>query len=277
MMRTAGAEGPGLPNESRAVTAEPDRRSAEVCMRWSIVIPALNERATLRGLVAQLVATGADVVVVDDGSTDGTAESLDGLPVTLLRHPVRQGKGAALKDGFAAALARGADAVMTMDADGQHSPADVVRLLAASRAHPGCLVIGARTIGRERQPPLRHLANTLADWCVSWASGQRVLDSQSGHRVYPRAAAQLAGGLDSTGFDFEAEILIASARAGLRWVAVPIEARYAPGLRRSHFAPIRDAWRIARRVGREILAGGLLLGNLRRLARDHVVVATPGP
>jgi glycosyltransferase involved in cell wall biosynthesis len=246
-------------------------------MRWSIVIPALNERATLRGLVSQLADAGAEIIVVDDGSTDGTPDSLAGLPVTVLRHAERRGKGAALKDGFAAALALGADAVMTMDADGQHSPADVGRLIAAYRAHPGCLVIGARTIGRESQPPLRHAANTIADWFVSWASGQRVLDSQSGHRIYPRAAAQLAGELGSSGFDFEAEILIASARAGLRWVAVPIEARYAPGLRRSHFAPVRDAWRIARRVGREILGGGLLLGNLRRVARDHVVVATPGP
>jgi glycosyltransferase involved in cell wall biosynthesis len=117
-------------------------------MRWSIVIPALNERATLRGLVERLVPVCDDLIVVDDGSTDGTAESLSGLPVTLLRHASRKGKGVALKTGFAAALARGADAIMTMDADGQHSPDDAVRLIAAWRAHPDCLVIGARTIGR---------------------------------------------------------------------------------------------------------------------------------
>jgi glycosyltransferase involved in cell wall biosynthesis len=246
-------------------------------MRWSIVIPALNERATLRGLVERLVPVCDDLIVVDDGSTDGTAESLSGLPVTLLRHASRKGKGVALKTGFAAALARGADAIMTMDADGQHSPDDAVRLIAAWRAHPDCLVIGARTIGRERQPALRHAANTVADWFVSWASGRRVLDSQSGHRVYTRRAAEIALGLDSTGFEFEARVLIACATAGLRWVAVPIEARYAPGLRRSHFAPVRDAWRIAREVGGQIVGGRMLLGNLRRIARDPVVIAAPGP
>lgn len=246
-------------------------------MRWTIVIPALNERATLRDLVQRLVPIGAEVVVVDDGSTDGTAESLAGLPVTVLRHAARQGKGAALRTGFAAALARGADAIMTMDADGQHSPDDVLRLMAAWRAHPDCLVIGARTIGRERQPLLRHAANSVADWFVSWASGRRVLDSQSGHRVYTRAAAQIALEIESTGFEFEARILIECAHAGIRWVAVPIEARYAPGLRRSHFAPVRDAWRITREVGGEILGGRLLLGNLRRIARDPVVIAAPGP
>jgi glycosyltransferase involved in cell wall biosynthesis len=245
-------------------------------MRWTVVIPALNERATLRGLVLELLPICGDIVVVDDGSTDGTADTLADLPVTLVRHAQRQGKGAALKDGFTVALARGAEAIMTMDADGQHAPADCARLMAAWRAHPDCLVIGARTIGRERQPALRHLANTIADWFVSWASGQRVLDSQSGHRVYPRAAAEIACRLPSTGFDFEAQILISCARDGIGWVAVPIEARYAPGLRRSHFAPVKDAWRITKSVGREILTGGAF-ANLRRMASHPVVIAAPRP
>jgi glycosyltransferase involved in cell wall biosynthesis len=246
-------------------------------MRWTIVIPALNERATLRGLVVRLLPLCPDLIVVDDGSTDGTADSLAGLPVTVVRHAERQGKGAALRDGFAAALARGADAIMTMDADGQHAPEDVERLMAAWRDHPECLVIGARTVGRERQPPLRRFANSVADWFVSWASGQRVLDSQSGHRVYPRPAAALAMSLEGTGFEFEAEVLIECAHEGIHWVAVPIEARYSPGFRHSHFAPVKDVWRITKRVGRAILGGGFMLGNLRRAARDPIVIAAPGP
>lgn len=242
-------------------------------MRWSIVIPALNERATLRTLVEQLLPLCPDVIVVDDGSTDGTAQSLDGLPVTVVRHTARQGKGAALRDGFGAALARGAEAVMTMDADGQHASADVEHLVAAAVAHPNAIVIGARLIGRERQPRARHAANSVADFAVSWASGRRVVDSQSGHRVYPRAVAELAGRLAGRGFDFEAEILIAAARAGHGWVVVPIEARYSPVLRPSHFAPVRDVLKICRRVGRAIVGGGFLLGNLWRMGRHPVVIA----
>ncbi len=241
-------------------------------MGWSIVIPALNERGTLRALVEQLLPLCPDVIVVDDGSTDGTAESLEGLPITLVRHAAREGKGAALRDGFALALAHGAQAVMTMDADGQHAPGDVGRLLAAWRDHPSSIVIGARIIGRERQPRVRHAANAVADFAVSWAAGRRVIDSQSGHRVYPRAVAELAGRSVGRGFDFEAEILIAAARSGHDWVVVPIEARYSPNLRPSHFAPVRDVLRISRRIGRTILAGGLMLGNLRRMGRWPVVI-----
>ena len=246
-------------------------------MRWSIVIPALNERRTLRALVEQLLPLCPDVIVVDDGSTDGTFESLDGLAITLVRHASRQGKGAALRDGFAVALAHGAQAVMTMDADGQHAPGDVRRLIAAWHEHPQSIVIGARMIGRERQPRVRHAANNVADFAVSWAAGRRVIDSQSGHRVYPRAVAELAGRAVGRGFDFEAEILIAASRQGHGWVVVPIEARYSPALRPSHFAPVRDVLRISRRVGRTIVGGGLMLGNLRRMGRHPVVIADATP
>ncbi len=242
----------------------------------SVVIPVWNGAKridqTLHSVFEQDYRP-IEVIVVDDGSTDGTSESLDGLAITLVRHASRQGKGAALRDGFAMALAHGAEAVMTMDADGQHAPADVARLLAAWREHPRSIVIGARIIGRERQPRVRHAANTVADFAVSWAAGQRVIDSQSGHRVYPAAVAELAAKSVGRGFDFEAEILIAAARRGHDWVAVPIEARYSPALRPSHFAPVRDVLRISRRVGRTILGGGLLLGNLRRMSRRPVVIA----
>jgi glycosyltransferase involved in cell wall biosynthesis len=270
MIRRVGS---GVPTACAwAHAGEPVPSDAEANMGWSIVIPALNERGTLRALVEQLLPLCPDVIVVDDGSTDGTAESLEGLPITLVRHAAREGKGAALRDGFALALAHGAQAVMTMDADGQHAPGDVGRLLAAWRDHPSSIVIGARIIGRERQPRVRHAANAVADFAVSWAAGRRVIDSQSGHRVYPRAVAELAGRSVGRGFDFEAEILIAAARSGHDWVVVPIEARYSPNLRPSHFAPVRDVLRISRRIGRTILAGGLMLGNLRRMGRWPVVI-----
>ena len=246
--------------------------------RIFVVIPALNEALTLRALVRQVLERYPDVIVVDDGSTDGSAETVSDLPILLLRHAQRRGKGNALRDGLGLALAHGADAVATMDADGQHAVTDLPRLVAAWRADPRRIVIGARLRGRERQPVARRRANAVADWFVSWAAGQPIVDSQSGQRIYPRAALELARGIDSDGFEFEADVLIGAARRGIEWVAVPIDARYAPGLRASHFAPVTDIARITRRVASHIVRGGFLVPHLWRLRGQRVRLVDPaGP
>jgi glycosyltransferase involved in cell wall biosynthesis len=237
-------------------------------MRLLVVIPALNEARTLRTLVQQVLTEVPDVIVVDDGSDDGTAATVADLPATVLRHERRMGKGASLRDGFARALELGADGVLTMDADGQHAAADIPRLRRAWHAHPQAIVIGARLIGRERQPKARRCANAVADFCLSWAAGQRVVDSQSGQRIYPKAALEIARQRRSTGFEFEADVLMESAANGIKWVLVPIEARYAPELRPSHFAPVKDIARIAGYVARRLFRGGLRPGNLWRVRKQ---------
>jgi glycosyltransferase involved in cell wall biosynthesis len=235
-------------------------------LRLIVVIPALNEARTLRTLVEQVLREDvSELIVVDDGSDDGTAGTVADLPITVLRHERRMGKGASLRDGFALALEHGAEGVLTMDADGQHAASDIPRLRAAWQAHPDRMVIGARLIGRERQPKGRRRANAIADFCLSWATGRRIVDSQSGQRIYPRAALELSRGRTSTGFEFEADMLMESAANGIRWVLVPIEARYAPEFRASHFAPVRDIARITRYVARRVFGGWMLLGNLRRI------------
>ena len=155
------------------------------------------------------------------------------------------GKGASLRDGFAEAQRQGARAVVTMDGDGQHSAADIPRLIAAANRHPGCVIIGARLRKRAAQPTIRRIGNDFGDWGIGWGCGFRVVDSQSGQRLYPApvfALADVSGGrLRVRGAD--ADRRRARARAGV--VSVPIETRY-PRMTGNSQKPLRllrDLWR----------------------------------
>jgi len=235
-----------------------------------VLIPAYDEARTIRELVQRVLACCPEVVVVDDGSRDGTGEAVADLGVTLLRHQINRGKAAALATGFEWALARGADAVVTLDGDGQHRPEDIPRLLAVAETHPGRLVIGARLFGREAYPRARNFANTFADFWVAWAAGHPVADSQSGQRVYParllRAVADLRE--RSSGFTFESEVVIRAALQGFTTVAVPIEAIHHTSGRRSHFRPLRDIARIVAMIAGYLLRSGLNPRGLWRSLRE---------
>jgi glycosyltransferase involved in cell wall biosynthesis len=239
-----------------------------------VLIPCFNEARAIRQVLAPLLEQGTPVIVVDDGSDDGTADLVAPLPVTLIRQPQRGGKGEALRRGFREALAQGFEQVVTMDGDGQHDAADVPRLLAASSEYPGRMVIGARLRSRARQPRYRRLANEFADWGVSWACGQQVIDTQSGQRLYPRAALKLAEQA-AGGFVFEADLLIAASRSGIGMVAVPIESRYAEEMRRSHFRPLQDFTRITTRVIGHVIRHGRIAEQYRRARALRTVVFDP--
>lgn len=239
-------------------------------MRASIVIPAFNEARTIRDIAWRSLQQSDKVFVVDDGSTDGTSEALKGLPVVLLRHEVNRGKAVALWTGFASALAEGADAVVTLDGDGQHRPEDIPLLIAAANIYPHRLIVAARLRGRDKYPRTRYFANRLADFLVSWAAGHAVADSQSGQRLYPAA---LLEGIslrhdEKAGFTLESEIIIEAARCGFTCVGVPILAIYDPAGRRSHFRPVRDVARIGRMLALRLLATGMNPAGLWRCLRQ---------
>jgi glycosyltransferase involved in cell wall biosynthesis len=250
--------------------------------RVAVLIPALNEELRIREVVEGALREVPYVVVVDDGSTDATLERIADLPVRVIRHGTRKGKGEGLRTGFRAALEWDVDGVLTMDGDGQHLPADIPRLLAAETAYPGHIVIGARLRKRSQQPWHRRLANEFGDWGIAWAMGYRVADTQSGQRYYPRAVCEIAG-VAGEGFVFEADILIQAARVlGTRCVCVPIESRYAgAGLagqfRRSHFRPLADLYRITSHVVRRVLGFGRVLARYAQARRDVAPVFDPGP
>lgn len=224
-----------------------------------VLIPAYQEQRTIRGLAEQALRHCPRVIVVDDGSTDGTAAALDGLPVQLLRHEVNRGKAASLRTGFAHALAQQAVAVIALDGDGQHDPADLALLVGAWREHPGCIVIGSRLHDKAQFPLARYRANRFACFWISWAAGHPIADSQTGFRVYPRQVLSIALGPRVHGdrFSFESEILIEAARHGHRTLAVAIPGCYPALARPSHFRPVIDIAKIVLMVGGRLLRRGM--------------------
>ncbi len=231
-----------------------------------MVIPAYNEAATIADVVRRSCRQIGGVIVVDDGSDDATVAQLQDLPATVLRHERNRGKAASLWDGMQLALAQGADTVITLDADGQHCPEDIPRLLAAGRRYPAALIIAARLQGREQVPWLRRFANGMADFWISWAAGCRIQDTQSGFRLYPAAVlSRLQVAHDRRhSFVFESEILIESARKGCYHMAVPIKARYSRQARPSYYRPLRDTVQITWMVTWKLLSRGLYLQGLLR-------------
>ena len=250
--------------------------------RIAVVVPALNEALRIRDVVQGALRHCPNVIVVDDGSDDGTADAIADLPVTLLRHASRMGKGAGLRTGFAEALRRGFEAVITMDGDGQHSADDIPRLLAAANRRRGWIVIGARLRKRANQPLHRRLANEFGDWGIAWGTGYQVADSQSGQRLYPAEVCALAcAGIPGEDFVFEAQVLMSAAQElGTRCVSIPIEARYkplgdAPAFRPSHFRPLRDLWRITSHIVLQCLRRGGLWRVYQRVRAHPRVIDDP--
>jgi len=239
-----------------------------------IAIPAYQEERTVRALAQDALAQCPRVIVVDDGSNDGTDSCLEGLPVTLLRHAHNQGKAASLRTAFEYALSRQARCVIAIDGDGQHDVADAPVLLAAWRSHPERIVIGSRLHDRSQFPPSRYRANRFACFWISWAACHPIADSQSGFRVYPQEVMRLAlsGNVRGSRFTFESEILIEAASRGHQTLAVAIPGRYPIHARASHFRPVIDIAKIVVMVGRRLLQSGMAPLGLWRSLQPAVVL-----
>jgi glycosyltransferase involved in cell wall biosynthesis len=242
--------------------------------RVAAVIPAYNEASTLRMVVSGVLAEIDLVIVVDDGSIDGTSDTVCDLSVKLIRHEKNMGKSRSLADGFRAALASGAEIVVTLDGDGQHRPQDIPVLLAESERYPASLIIGSRLHEKTNIPPARYRANRFANFWMAWAAGYPISDSQSGFRVYPAfLLTELLPLIEKRpGFVLESEILILAGWRNIHGRPVPIPAIYAATGRPSHFRPVRDIALITLMVARHLLRRGLhgrgLIASLRRPGAD---------
>jgi glycosyltransferase involved in cell wall biosynthesis len=243
----------------------------------AVVIPAHNEARTIRAVAMGALQHVRLVIVVDDASTDGTSDLLEGLPVVVLRNECNCGKAASLLRGASAAIERGAGAIVTLDGDGQHDPDDIRRLVQAHRASPSGITIGARLHHRDRIPPSRYWANRVANFWISLASGYRIADTQSGFRVYPARLLQAANvrADRSRSFVFESEILIEAARRGVVAACVPISVVYSERGRASYFRPVVDIARIVRMVAWRLLREGTLLRALSPWRDANNKAATP--
>jgi len=223
-----------------------------------VVIPAYNEAATIRDVAMRTRRQNPNVIVVDDGSSDGTVHALAGLDVTILRNEKNRGKAGSLSRGFDHALAHGAVGVITLDADGQHVPEEIPAFLKQSLDSPNAFLVGARHRDQRRVSRWRYLANRIADFWIGWAAGMPIEDSQSGFRLYPSCLLRevtINHGREQS-FVYESEVLIEAARRGMvcRNIAISVIPRLGP--RPSHFRPVLDIVRITRMVAWKILSRG---------------------
>lgn len=251
---------------------EPQRSTGPV-----ILIPAYQPNAALLGLVLETAALAPDldIVVVDDGSTLPASrrvfarlERMRG--VRVLRHRANRGKGAALKTGLAYALWewKGASAIVTADADGQHLARDIVRVAEAARQAPrgAALVLGARSFSWEGAPLRSRFGNTLTRALFAAFAGQAVTDTQTGLRAVSRPLAQASLSIPDDGYAFEFAQLFLARRFGAI-AEVPVTRVYEEGNPTSHFRPVRDSLRIYAVFLRR-LAPSLPFGRRAAAGRD---------
>jgi len=256
-----------MSNDKRYGTQEPKQSARGPALRTAVVIPALNEAATILDLAGRAARQCDIVVVVDDGSGDGTADVLTGGPARVLRNSTRMGKAASLWRGISYCLdEQQVDAIVTMDGDGQHRPEDIPALIDAATQAPNSIVIATRLLERENMPSARRFGNTMADFWIGWAAGYPIQDTQSGFRLYPSCLLRT---LDlphdvAHGFVFESEVLIEAARLGFFAMPVPVKCIYREALRPSHFRPVGDTIQIIRMVAGQLIRRGMYpLGLLR--------------
>lgn len=220
---SAETPAPG-PAEAPAGGPQGGPRGGPAERRILAVIPAHDEAPRV-GAVVRAAARHLPVLVVDDGSHDDTARVARDAGAVVLERTPNQGKGAALKAGFEWAIAEGVDAVLTLDADGQHDPDEIPRFLEARALGDADLVIGERDY--RRMPPQRRLSNSLSRWIISRAVGRPVPDNQSGYRLLSRRLMEAVLASTEQGFAFEVEMIALCARLGYRIDWVPIRTIYA--------------------------------------------------
>jgi glycosyltransferase involved in cell wall biosynthesis len=212
-------------------------------MRTCALIPAFNEATYIADVVERTRQYVAEVVVIDDGSGDGTADIAQTAGATCLRLPKNCGKASALRTGIAFAREHRFSHVITIDGDGQHLPEDIPLMLRVAEETGADLIIGARSFDRARMPRPRYFSNVIGSRLASALVGHEIRDSQSGFRLF-RLDKLDGAKLRSRCYELEMEILIKMARSGCTIAHAPIRTVYDDGQARSKMKPVRDTVRV---------------------------------
>jgi glycosyltransferase involved in cell wall biosynthesis len=206
-----------------------------------VVLPCLDAAPTVGEVVQRTRAVLDEVIVVDDGSTDASADAARAMGARVVRHPENRGKGAALLTGFAEALDQGFTHAITLDADAQHDPADIPKLLAAAEAEPRAVVVGARDFNTPHVPGASRFGRRFSNFWVWLETGTRLSDTQSGFRAYPLRAVEDLD-LSPSRFEWEVEVLVRARWAGLPVREVDVRVHYPPPeVRTSHYRGLEDS------------------------------------
>jgi glycosyltransferase involved in cell wall biosynthesis len=213
-------------------------------LNFCVIVPTYNNHKTLVRVLDSVLEYTTNVIVVNDGSTDSTAEILKNYSnLAQIHHPKNAGKGIALQNGFTKALELNYDFAITIDSDGQHFASDIPSFINEIDVNGEALLIGSRNMTQENVPKKSSFGNKFSNFWFWFETGIKLEDTQSGYRSYP--LQKIPKNYFTNKFEFEIEVIVRAAWKGIAVKNIPIQVLYDPSERVSHFRPFKDFTRIS--------------------------------
>jgi glycosyltransferase involved in cell wall biosynthesis len=217
-----------------------------ITLKILLVIPTYNNANTIVDVASKAVKTGYNVLVINDGSTDKTKTIIEGLPVFKVEHLTNKGKGSAILTAAKWASGNNYTHIITIDADGQHTPSDIPKFITQVKKNPLSIIVGTRNFSSTDVPTKSRFGRKFSNFWLKAACGTTIADTQSGFRAYP-VDPLLKLKLNDTGYNFEIEVLAKAVWAGLPLESVDISVHYSAATKQaSHFDPLLDNIRISK-------------------------------